>query len=85
MWICRARSHKNLARAKHYGAVAVVQIELSLNAVGSRHRRLSGLWMRQEDCSMPWDPQQKMLDGRMWSICNVDHQCVLLSRPKTEE
>jgi len=31
MWIYRERSHKNLARAKHYGADAVVQIELSLN------------------------------------------------------
>jgi len=26
------------ARAKHYGADAVVRTELSLNAVGSRHR-----------------------------------------------
>ena len=30
--------------------------------------------MRQEDCSTPWDPQQKMLDGRMWSVCNVAPQ-----------
>jgi len=27
--------------------------------------------MRQEDCSTLWDLQQKMLDGRMWSVCNV--------------
>jgi len=27
--------------------------------------------MQQEDCSTLWDLQQKMLDGRMWSICNV--------------
>jgi len=30
--------------------------------------------MRQEDCSTLWDPQQKMLDGRMWSVCNVGPQ-----------
>ena len=30
--------NKSLAGAKHYGADAVVQTELSLNAVGSRHR-----------------------------------------------
>jgi len=30
--------------------------------------------MRQEDCSTLWDPQQKMLDGRMWSACNVGPQ-----------
>jgi len=71
MWICTARSHKNLARAKHYGADTVVQIELSLNAVGSRHRWLSSLWMQQEDCSMLWDLQQKMHDGRILSVCNV--------------
>ena len=23
---------------------------------------------------MLWDPQQKMLDGRMWSVCNVGPQ-----------
>jgi len=27
--------------------------------------------MQQENCSVLWDPQQKMLDGRLWSICNV--------------
>jgi len=41
-----------------------MRTELSLHAVGSRHRWLSGLWMRQEDCSTLRDPQQKMLDGR---------------------
>ena len=58
-----------------------MRTELSLNAVGSRHRWLSGmsgLWMRQIDCSTLWDPQQKMLDGRMWSVCNVGPKCVLL-------
>jgi len=29
---------RTVTRAKHYGADAVVQTELSLNAVGSRHR-----------------------------------------------
>ena len=67
-WRHKVVINKSLARAKHYGANAVVQTELSLNAVGSRHRWLSGLWMRQEDCSTLWDPQQKMLDGRIWSV-----------------
>jgi len=30
--------------------------------------------MRQEDCSTLWDPQQKMLDGRMWLVYNVGPQ-----------
>ena len=30
--------------------------------------------MRQEDYSTLWDAQQKMLDGRMWSVCNVGAQ-----------
>jgi len=37
-FIQRVVINKSLARAKHYGADAVVQTELSLNAVGSRHR-----------------------------------------------
>ena len=28
--------------------------------------------MRQEDCSTLWDSQQKMLDGLMWSVCNIN-------------
>jgi len=30
--------------------------------------------MQQEDCSTLWDLQQKMIDGRMWSVCNVGPQ-----------
>ena len=28
----------------------------------------------RKTCSTQWDPQQKMLDGRMWSVCNVRPQ-----------
>ena len=30
--------------------------------------------MQQEDRSTLWDPQQKMLDGRMWQVCKVEPQ-----------
>jgi len=37
-FIQRVVINKSRARAKHYGADVDVQTELSLNAVGSRHR-----------------------------------------------
>ena len=39
--------------------------------------------MRQEDCSTLWDPQQKMLDGRMWSVCYVGPQVCSVEQTET--
>ena len=71
MWIYRARSHKEISHALN---TMVPTLLCEMNSVFKCRRKqaslIVGLWMRQEDCSTLWDPQQKMLDGRMWSVCN---------------